>query len=218
MGPSSCLIFTAGTWCDEKVIKQQLASEPLVLACDGALAMCLERSVVPNAVIGDMDSVSTEVLERFVELGGEVVHRPNQASNDLAKALEYATHSGCSSCTVVGATGDDREHEWANLLTCAASTMDITCLGRSHQYRFLCTGRAYSIELIPGQNFSLFALPVAEGITLKGGKFGLENARLTMGSEGLHNVAVSSELSLTYQEGRLILLMVHPSSKEEGTT
>ncbi len=218
MGPSPCLIFTAGAWCDEKVIKYQLASKSLVLACDEALAMCLDRGVVPNAVIGDMDSVSTEMLERFAELGGEVVYRPNQDSNDLAKALEFATHSGCSSCTVVGATGGDREQEWANLLTCAASTMDITCLGRRHQYRFLCPGRTYSIEIMPGQNFSLFSLPVADGITLKGGQFGLQNARLTMGSEGLHNVAVSSELSLTYQEGRLILLMVHPSSKEEGTT
>ena len=99
-----------------EVIHDHLAQGPNVLACDGALATCLDNDIVPDAVVGDMDSVNGDVLERFVRLGGEVHERKEQDAHDLAKALVLAGEQGHSSCIVIGATGGDREHEWANLL------------------------------------------------------------------------------------------------------
>ena len=126
-----------------------------------------------------------------------------------------AEELGHLSCIVVGATGGDREHEWANLLTCAASTIDIECLGNLHTHRFFSHDKKHSIEIGAGEKFSLFGLPNAEGITLSGAKYTLEEATLNMGSKGLHNVAVASALNITYTGGRLMLLKHHPSVKVE---
>ena len=54
-----------------EVIHDHLAQGPNVLACDGALATCLDNGIVPDGVVGDMDSVNGDVLERFVRLGGK---------------------------------------------------------------------------------------------------------------------------------------------------
>lgn len=218
MSPQTCLIFAAGEWCSMEVIHDHLAQGPNVLACDGALATCLDNGIVPDGVVGDMDSVNGDVLERFVRLGGEVHERKEQDAHDLAKALVLAGEQGHSSCIVIGATGGDREHEWANLLSCAATRMDIQCVGEAYVHRFLLPGRPYSIEIGLGQNFSFFAVPTAEGITLSGAQYGLENEALSMGSRGLHNVATSSTLQVHFTEGRLMLLMRRPSSRAEETT
>lgn len=201
-----------------EVIQDHLAQGPNVLACDGALATCLESGIVPDGVVGDMDSVKADVLEHFVSLGGEIHERKEQDSHDLTKALELAGEQGYSTCVVIGATGGDREHEWANLLCCAATNMDIQCVDEEHVYHFLLPGRHHSIEIDMGQNFSLFAVPTAEGITLSGTKYGLENETLSMGSRGLHNLATSSTMQVHYTQGRLMLIMRRPSAKAEETT
>lgn len=201
-----------------RLIQDHLVQKPNILACDGALATCLDNGIVPDGVIGDMDSVEGDVLERFVNLGGEVHERKEQDAHDLAKALALASERGHSSCIVIGATGGDREHEWANLLSCAATNMDIQCVGEVYLHRFLLSERTYSIEIEPGQKFSLFAVPSAQGITLSSAQYGLENDALSMGSRGLHNIATSSTLQVHFTEGRLMLLMRRPSSRAEETT
>ena len=201
-----------------RLIQDHLVQKPNILACDGALATCLDNGIVPDGVIGDMDSVEGDVLERFVNLGGEVHERKEQDAHDLAKALALAGERGHSSCIVIGATGGDREHEWANLLSCAATNMDIQCVGEVYLHRFLLSERTYSIEIEPGQKFSLFAVPSAQGITLSSAQYGLENDALSMGSRGLHNIATSSTLQVHFTEGRLMLLMRRPSSRAEETT
>ena len=216
MRPPSHLIFTGGEWCSSEVIQTLLSHRPTVIACDGSLTNCLDRDIVPDVVIGDMDSVGPDVLERFVSLGGKVHLRKEQESHDLSKALVFAEELGCTSCVVVGATGGDREHEWANLLSCASSSLEIECPGEDHAYRFLLPGSDHSIEMEVGQTFSLFAVPIAEDITLTGAQYALEKETLNMGSRGLHNVAAQPTVKVRYAKGRLMLLMHHPSTRVEG--
>ena len=213
MRSKTCVIFAAGEWCSLDLIQPYLESHPTVLACDGALTLCLEHGIVPDAVIGDMDSASNESIKRYAALGGEVHRRDGQDNHDLSKALVFAEDGGCTSCVVVGATGGDREHEWANLLSCAAATMNIKCLGDEQIYSFYSSGELHSIEISSGEKFSLFALPLAHGVTLKGAQYTLKKETLNMGSRGLHNIAIASTLHLDFAEGRLMLLKTRPSSK-----
>jgi len=215
MRSKTCVIFAAGEWCSLDLIQPYLDAHPTVLACDGALTLCLEHGIVPDAVIGDMDSVSSESIERYVAQGGEIHRQDGQDNHDLTKALVFAEDGGCASCVVVGATGGDREHEWANLLSCAAATMNIECLGTEHTYTFFSSGESHSIEISSGQEFSLFALPLAREVTLKGAQYTLEKETLNMGSRGLHNISTASTLHLKYAEGRLMLLKTRLSSRAE---
>ena len=164
-----------------------------------------------------MDSIQPETLAAFVERGGEVVERSAQDANDLSKGLAYLEVLGADACTVLGATGGDPQQEWANLLSCAASSLEITCVAPSHVYRFLQPGINHSIEFEQGAEFSLFALPEATGVQLKGASFPLKDGRLEMGSRGLHNVALERVVYLSYSEGRL-MLMKPLTAPEEGTS
>lgn len=212
----TCVVFAAGEWAADEVVESLVDQAEAIFACDGALTECLRRGILPRAVIGDMDSVEHELLERYRATGGLVQHEPGQDTNDLAKTLTWVEQQGITGCSIIGATGGDPQHEWANLMTCADSKLDIRCEGLDHVYRFIKPGVNHSIEFIEGAIFSMFAIPEAHGILLSGAHHELKNTSMSLGSRGLHNVATASRLSLSFKRGRL--MMVHPrlGSEEEG--
>ena len=208
MAGETALIFACGERAPPAVVLALAGEAGAIIACDGALTTCREHGLWPDAVVGDMDSVEQDQLDEHVARGGSVVERPQQNANDLSKAIDWVHEQGFTTCWVVGATGGDPQHEWANLLTCGASSLRITCISHTHVYRFFTPGVSFSIELEPGDEFSLFALPVAEEVVLEGAAFSLSGETLTMGSRGLHNTSVGPKVQLSFKHGRL--MMIHP--------
>jgi len=204
------LVFANGTWVDRRRISELCRGATRIVACDGALQRCLKAEVMPSLVMGDMDSVDPEALKTFTASGGEAVSLFEQNSNDLAKALGWLEQNGGGRCIVVGATGGDPQHEWANLLSCAASKMDVECESTTQNYRFIRPEVTYSIEVRKGMEFSLFALSEARGINLSGATYPLTDATLEMGSQGLHNMAEEERIELSFKQGHLMLM--HPRS------
>lgn len=213
-----CVILAAGTWCELPLVQRLTAQATSVVACDGALDACIAHGIHVTEVIGDMDSVSEAALKAHIADGGDVRQIQAQESNDLEKALRMLEERKETTCTVIGATGGDAQHEWANLMACGASGLDITCESSAHTYRFLSPGGPYSIELKEGSGFSIFALQEAESVSLHGARYPLEGECLRMGSRGLHNVAESSHLSLSFTSGRLMLLLPRSMAREEERT
>ena len=211
------LLVACGTWPSPEVVRLLAGQAGQVIALDGALVRCEDHDLQVDVLLGDMDSIKPEALADFLGRDGKVVERPEQDANDLSKGLAYLEALGADACTVLGATGGDPQQEWANLLSCAASSLEITCIAPSHVYRFLRPGINYSIEFQKGAEFSLFALPEATGMQLKGASFPLKDDKLEMGSRGLHNVAVERVVHLSYSKGRL-MLMKPLTAPEEGTS
>jgi thiamine pyrophosphokinase len=218
MADHRALLMACGTWPSPDVVKVLAGEAGHVIALDGALARCAENGLQADVVLGDMDSIKPEALVAFLDQGGTVVERAAQDANDLSKGLAYLEALGTKGCTVIGATGGDPQQEWANVLSCAASSLEITCVTTDHTYRFLQPHVHYSIDIGAGVEFSLFALPSATGVQLKDASFPLNDATLEMGSKGLHNVALEGSVHLSFSEGRLMLMKPLTTEQEEGTS
>ncbi len=212
------LVFANGTWIDRSRITELCQGANRIVACDGALQRCLDAGIAPTVVAGDMDSIKPEALDTFTASGGKVVRLLDQNSNDLSKTLEWLERKGGNRFIVVGSTGGDAQHEWANLLACAALNVDIQCESTAQIYWFLLPDESYSIDCSVGAEFSLFALPEARGIDLSGAAYPLSDAALIMGSEGLHNVATGERIELRFKQGRLMLMQPRPDSTVEETS
>lgn len=210
------LILTNGEWCHEKDLGMLLDQATMIVACDGALNACEERGIQPNVVIGDLDSVNEALLSSHEQSGCLIINVPNPDLNDLAKGLEFVEEQGSKACVVIGATGGEREHEWANMMACAASGLDIQCIAPKEEFRFFCPGESYSIDAIAGSQFSIFGVPFAEGVKLTGCTYVLRGEHLELGSRGLHNQA-NGTLAISYEDGRLLMIRSLPASEEEGT-
>lgn len=216
MADRRALLVACGTWPLPEVVHGLADQFEQIVALDGALAICQQHGLQADVLLGDMDSVEPELLAAFLNNEGMVVKRSEQDTNDLAKALTYLKEMEVDACTVLGATGGDPQHEWANMLSCAASSLEITCISTDHTYQYLNPNILYSIESKPNVEFSLFALPTATDVHLKGASFSLEGERLEMGSRGLHNIALGTSITLSFSEGRLMLMKPLTTERVEG--
>ena len=94
-----------------------LETADAVVCCDGAAVKYLRRygeERIPEAVIGDMDSLPKRWREKLARI---VVHVEEQDDNDMTKAMRYVLehHPDVTDIHILGATGLREDHTVGNL-------------------------------------------------------------------------------------------------------
>ena len=149
------VILANGTPPQHPIPCQILANARLLVCCDGALATARALGREPDFVVGDGDSISPADRE---SLGDRFVHVPEQETNDLAKAFQFACRSADmpAPIAILGATGLREDHAIGNIFRLVDFTAEVpatilyTDSGRFEVLRgkrtFACrTGEAVSV-------------------------------------------------------------------------
>lgn len=91
-----------------------LETSDCIICCDGALSVLEKHGIVPDVVIGDLDSVCHRALGRFK---GIVVKDEDQETNDLTKAVHYAAENFPDETRIhiLAATGRSEAHTIGNV-------------------------------------------------------------------------------------------------------
>ena len=112
----SIIILGNGAFPTEPYPLFLLDSAEGVVCCDGALEKLLAHnpSARPLAVVGDMDSLSQELRERFSDV---LYPESEQDTNDQTKALRWVLreHPEAQEIVFLGATGLREDHTIGNL-------------------------------------------------------------------------------------------------------
>lgn len=85
----------------------------MIVCCDGAADVCLAHGRIPDATIGDCDSISAKLRRK---LGAAVVAESGQDDNDLSKAVKWCAANGIVPDCILGATGLREDHTMGNIL------------------------------------------------------------------------------------------------------
>lgn len=113
---NSIVILCNGAFPTEAYPLYLLDSAEGVVCCDGAIQKWLEYNpnANPLAIVGDLDSISAELKERFPSV---LVHVSEQDDNDQTKALRWVleNHPEASEIVFLGATGLREDHTIGNL-------------------------------------------------------------------------------------------------------
>ena len=89
-----------------------LRNAPHIVCCDGAGISLIERGIVPDAIIGDGDSLP----QKFKEEYGHIIHIVNeQEHNDQTKATLFCRNRGYRRIAYIGATGRREDHTIGNI-------------------------------------------------------------------------------------------------------
>lgn len=81
-----------------------------VIAADGAANSLMRLGIVPNIVIGDLDSIETAYLDTLA-----VLHKPDQNSCDYQKSLVYLKEQQLLPAIVCGINGGQLDHILNNI-------------------------------------------------------------------------------------------------------
>lgn len=204
------LVFANGQPAESKIVKPFLADSPSIVAADGGANHLTKLGLVPDYIVGDLDSVMPEILRQFKST--EIIRREDQDHTDLEKTLDFCLESSADKIVVFGATGGRLDHEIANFGILQNYSRRANLFFLDNQFTIRVVREAYSFKTFPGQLLSLIALQSAHGVTLKGVQFPLTNADLSFGGRGVSNLAKESRVSISIQSGEVFLFLKHANA------
>ena len=176
------------------------------VAADGGADNALRAGLVPDVIIGDLDSVSPRARKKFSSCQWILVN--DQDNTDLQKALDYLVAQKRKKCTLVGFDGGRMDFTLGNLLALYpyARKMELCVVG--NRWRIYPLAKKKTFDTRPGARVSLLPFVPCRGVTLDGLKFPLQNARLTLGTtQTLSNVTLKKRFTVNLQKGFLLVYL-----------
>jgi thiamine pyrophosphokinase len=178
------------------------AQAELVVAADGGALLALEHGILPDAVVGDLDSMAEHP---DAAIPADRFHRSDDPdTTDLQKAIAFALKRGATAIDVVAAGGGRADHALANL---SVLTIFRGIPVRMHDDQFIISlvdGQA-EIEGAPGTLVSLVAIGECHGVTTKGMRWDLADFTLEFSPRGVHNELLGNRATVSVREGDLLL-------------
>lgn len=105
-------VIAGGDFPTAELPLQVLHSAPYVVCCDGAADRYISTGRVPDAIVGDGDSISGYTREKYSSLLHII---PEQETNDQTKAVRFLMEKGMRRIAIVGATGRREDHTIGNV-------------------------------------------------------------------------------------------------------
>lgn len=184
-----------------------------MIAADSGMNFLHRNHIVPNVIAGDFDSASSESLSVFSEMEGVEMLRLNPIKDDTDTefVIREAIRRGATEITLLGATGTRLDHVLANIYLLGIGleeAVQIQIVDAHNRIRMIRD----VLEISKAEQFGGFVsvLPVkgdAEGVTLEGMKYPLEDATVScFSSLGVSNEIVEEKAKISVKKGFLLVI------------
>jgi len=210
------VVFANGVIREIHLVKNLLAERDFIVSADGGLRYIRSLKLMPELVVGDLDSVSCDDIEFLNNNNIEVLRfQSDKDQTDLEIALKELVKRGYKDILVVGALGGRVDQTLANLGLIASISNDDVRIefddGREHimliRDRLLISGKK-------GDTVSLIPLcSPAKGVTTKGLRYSLaDESLLPDQTRGISNLMMGKIAEINITAGTV--LCVHTRKKD----
>ncbi len=203
------LVLAGGPLRPSPRLLRKVAEADLVIAADGGLRHAIPLGVVPDLLVGDLDSVRDEDLLVWSGVPTER-HSRDKDALDLELAIEAALARGADLVRVIGAFGGRFDQTLATAWIAARYAeqgVDMSLLDGIHDAYPLPAGARFQGEVPPGTVFSLLSVSERSRVDVDGADYPLSDAELPRGvGLGLSNVA-HDRLVVDVREGLVLLIL-----------
>lgn len=219
------VVVAAGQLGGRERLATLLAGRPpdLVVCADGGLAHARTLGLVPDLVIGDLDSVPAGLLAEYNRQGGAVQRLSrDKDETDTHLALRTALNRGAAEIILMAAAGSRLDHTLANLLlmTELPPAVKATMVTAGNVIRVLGPRGELSWPGIPGDTLSLVPLtPAVTGVRTTGLRWPLTDATLCWGeSRGVSNEWQENLATVRIETGWLAVMAAWDEGEEQEPT
>jgi len=204
-------IFLNGSPDSSGLIQHVVRRADLVVAADGGARYALNAGVVPDLVIGDMDSLGEELAREVEKRGASLERYPLRKDKmDGHLAVLAARKRGASAADFLCAMGGRLGALFAvpHILLAAERIGLRSTVVADWGRMFVIEAGSRAVEGDPQDSVSIFPLSgPAAGVTLEGLEYPLENATLEPGDTlGFHNELIGNEARVSVGKGALLVV------------
>ncbi len=210
------IIVANGCPADPAGDRRHLDPKALVIAADGGAGYCRSLGVRPDIIIGDMDSIDSDLIKPAPVGTGdtEIIRHPvRKDATDLELAIRLALERGARHLTLLGALGGRWDMSLGSLFLLALPELQnitIRIIDGRQEICLLSGSDTMVFDGKPGDTLSLIpASGPAAGVSLDGLEYPLSGATLPLGtSRGISNVFRRTRARVTLESGTLICVLI----------
>jgi thiamine pyrophosphokinase len=204
-------IFLNGSPDSPDLLRRVAGRADLVIAADGGARYALEAGVVPDLVVGDMDSLGEDLAREVESRGASLERHPVRKDKmDGHLAVLAARERGATAADLLCALGGRLGALFAvtHILLAAERIGLHTSVVADRGRMFVVEAGSRKVEGASQDSISIFPLSgPAAGVTLEGMEYPLENATLEPGDTlGFHNELIGTQARVSVGEGALLVV------------
>ena len=210
MKRKTCIIFLNGDLPRLKVAKGYIKKDTYILCADGGSNNISKYKLIPDTVIGDMDSIKPSKLSEFRKKNVEIIKIKEQETTDFEKCLNYCIGKDFEQIYVFGGSSPRADHTLNNysIMKRYSTRLNITMI--DDLFEILLVKNHIKFNYKKDALVSLLALPKATKVKTKGLLYPLNNETLEFGKrEGTLNRTIAGTVSVTFDKGALLLFRKH---------
>ena len=177
-----------------------------IICCDGAVNNLVEYGLIPAHIIGDMDSISPELKNKYKD---KLIHIAEQNENDMRKALQWAENNAVKNATILGATGKRDDHNLANIFTLLEFPSNLEIEFFTDYGKFSVVKGDQKFASFTGEQVSLFSVDQTIEITSTHLKYNLNNKKLTNLYCGSLNESLNDVFTISISHGKILVYQVY---------
>jgi thiamine pyrophosphokinase len=204
---NKCMILANGKPPAKSVLTLLKRKGYSILICaDGGANTARKFNVLPDYIIGDLDSIKMETLKYYTDKS-VVIPIKRQNDTDVEKCIKYAIKKKLNDIVLTGVTGDRLDHTFCNLgIILKFSHLVKIRIIAENSFLAPYAGNI-KIKTCSGETISLYGFNAKTRILSEGLYYPLKNISLPFGiKESTSNLAVGKEVKLRISGGVIFVI------------
>lgn len=206
------VVVGSGDPVGPELLKERCLDADIIIAADGGGLYLYEAGIVPDVLIGDFDSILSDVLDFFRSQKKVAICSFSREKDftDMELAVEMAVSRGADEVCILSATGTRLDHSAGNiLLLYSLLQKGIRGWVEDANNRVYLTQGRMELKRLDNWKVSLIAIsPEVNGVTTSGLQYPLMNDTLVLGScRGVSNEFASDTAVISVEKGLLMVIL-----------
>ncbi len=205
-----CLIVSNGTIKDYERLNDEFKQHQYIISVDGGTRHLCKIDKIPHVIIGDLDSISEEMIRYFQKQNVQFYKFPSRKDfTDTELAIKYAVSKKASEITIVGGIGTRLDHTLANIaLLIPILDKGIKARILNEYNEIIAIDKHIELEGKIGEYLSILPYGTeVEGVTLTGLEYPLYNKKVHIGdSIGVSNRFIEPKATISIKKGYLLVI------------
>lgn len=209
-------IFCNGQMSNSAKVRQIAKECDLLIAANGGVRHLVDIGLTPQVVIGDMDSVDTDLWKN--NRGIEYIRHPiKKDRSDTELAVEYALGHGCGQVILIAATGDRLDHTLGNVALIASHPGQVALFDGTSTLIAVDKSEKCTLHGQVGTCVSLIPYGLGPSkVRTNGLKYALRDECLKCATQGLSNELCQTETCVCVSNGILLVYIENEGAYPQG--
>ena len=210
-----CIILANGKSPQSSVIEYLKKKNYSTLICaDGGANSASRMKIVPDFIIGDLDSINEQTLNKFSS-NSKIIRIKRQNDTDVEKCLKFAIRKKFDESILLGVTGNRLDHTLCNLgIVIKFHTKIKLKIIAENSILIPYTGKV-KLKTYPGETISLYGFNKKTKIYSRELKYPLKNIPLPFGKkESTSNIALTNSTKINITGGIIFIIRDYHTVKK----